>query len=217
MASKPYAVPIVDSTKVFRDDIFNGKVLFCTGGGSGICRGMTEAVVRSPFSFAYVVVAAVQSDTELDAPRGKCHHRRTKVSFGLVARLCIPFLEMLRSHNSLERLTNTAKELSESTKRTCLAAQADVRRPKELQDAVKRTIERFGRIDFVICGEGGSGQLAQPLAYPRSSFKKIGAAGNFLAPISGLSENGFRTVIEIDAVRSSRVLAPVACLVSIHT
>ena len=28
-----------------------------------------------------------------------------------------------------------------------------------------------------------------------------GAAGNFLAPISGLSENAFRTVIEIDTVR----------------
>ena len=28
-----------------------------------------------------------------------------------------------------------------------------------------------------------------------------GAAGNFLAPISKLSENGFRTVIEIDTVR----------------
>lgn len=28
----------------------------------------------------------------------------------------------------------------------------------------------------------------------------IGAAGNFLAPISGLSENAFRTVVEIDTV-----------------
>lgn len=28
-----------------------------------------------------------------------------------------------------------------------------------------------------------------------------GAAGNFLAPIDGLSENAFRTVIEIDTVR----------------
>ncbi len=28
----------------------------------------------------------------------------------------------------------------------------------------------------------------------------LGAAGNFLAPISGLSENAFRTVIEIDTV-----------------
>lgn len=31
--------------------------------------------------------------------------------------------------------------------------------------------------------------------------RAVGAAGNFLAPISNLSENGFRTVIEIDTVR----------------
>lgn len=37
--------PVVDSTAVFKDDIFKNKVLFCTGGGSGICRVMTEAVV----------------------------------------------------------------------------------------------------------------------------------------------------------------------------
>lgn len=43
-------------------------------------------------------------------------------------------------------------------------------------------IEVFGRIDFVICG----------------------AAGNFLAPLSGLSENAFRTVIEIDTVREQQ-------------
>ncbi|KAJ3010259.1 hypothetical protein NUW54_g2539 [Trametes sanguinea] len=33
-----------------------------------------------------------------------------------------------------------------------------------------------------------------------SSFARPGAAGNFLAPISKLSENGFRTVIEIDTL-----------------
>jgi hypothetical protein len=37
--------PVVDSTAVFKDDIFKNKVLLCTGGGSGICRAMTEAVV----------------------------------------------------------------------------------------------------------------------------------------------------------------------------
>lgn len=47
MTSKAYAQPITDSQKVFKDNIFEGKVLFCTGGGSGICRGMTEAVVRT--------------------------------------------------------------------------------------------------------------------------------------------------------------------------
>lgn len=41
----PYISPIVDSTSVFKTDIFKGKVLFCTGGGSGICKGMTESVV----------------------------------------------------------------------------------------------------------------------------------------------------------------------------
>jgi hypothetical protein len=37
--------PVVDSTAVFKDGIFKNKVLLCTGGGSGICRVMTEAVV----------------------------------------------------------------------------------------------------------------------------------------------------------------------------
>jgi len=79
---------------------------------------------------------------------------------------------------NLERLTQTSKELSKATNRTCIPVQADVRHPKALQDAVAKTIEQFGRIDFVICG----------------------AAGNFLAPISGLSENGFKTVMEIDTL-----------------
>ena len=33
---------------VFKPDIFKGKVLFCTGGGSGIGKAMTEAVVSNP-------------------------------------------------------------------------------------------------------------------------------------------------------------------------
>ena len=42
---------VVESTSVFKPDIFRGRVLFCTGGGSGICRGMTEAIVsRLPFN-----------------------------------------------------------------------------------------------------------------------------------------------------------------------
>lgn len=79
---------------------------------------------------------------------------------------------------NLERVTKSAKELSDETGRTCIAASADVRQPKQLQAAVKQCVEKFGRVDFVICG----------------------AAGNFLAPISGLSENAFRTVIEIDTL-----------------
>lgn len=46
MSSKTaYVQPVADSLSVFKEGIFNGKVLFCTGGGSGICKAMTEAVV----------------------------------------------------------------------------------------------------------------------------------------------------------------------------
>ncbi|KAJ7620948.1 hypothetical protein FB45DRAFT_1062002 [Roridomyces roridus] len=135
MVPSPYVVPFVPSTSVFKEEIFNGKVLFCTGGGSGICRGMTETILR---------------------------HGANATIVG----------------RKVDRLTQAAKELSEATGRKVIAAQGDVRHPETLAAAVKKTIEAFGRIDFVICG----------------------AAGNFLVPISGLSENGFRTVIEIDTI-----------------
>jgi len=131
----PHVHPAVDSTAVFKKDIFKNKVLFCTGGGSGICRVMTEAVMR---------------------------HGANATIVG----------------RNEERLTKAAQELAAVSGSTCFAVKADVRDPKQVQTAVQRTIEKYGRIDFVING----------------------AAGNFLAPISGLSENGFRTVIEIDTL-----------------
>jgi NAD(P)-dependent dehydrogenase (short-subunit alcohol dehydrogenase family) len=51
-----------------------------------------------------------------------------------------------------ERLKQTAHELSAATGSSCLAVSADVRDPKQVQAAVKQTIERYGRIDFVING-----------------------------------------------------------------
>ncbi|KAJ3036476.1 hypothetical protein HK097_003829 [Rhizophlyctis rosea] len=36
----------VSTTAVFQPDLFKGKVAFVTGGGSGICKGMTEALMR---------------------------------------------------------------------------------------------------------------------------------------------------------------------------
>ncbi|KAJ4469294.1 hypothetical protein J3R30DRAFT_3553138 [Lentinula aciculospora] len=135
MTSAPYVATLKDSTAVFKEDIFKGKILFCTGGGSGICKGMTEAMMR---------------------------HGADAVIVG----------------RKLDRLTQTANELSATTGRICIAAQADVRQPRMLKEAVEKTIAQFGKIDFVICG----------------------AAGNFLAPISGLSENAFKTVMEIDTL-----------------
>jgi len=125
----------VPSTAVFKPDIFKGKVLFCTGGGSGICKGMTKGVML---------------------------HGANAVIVG----------------RNLNRLKDSAAELSRLTGKECIPAQADVRRPEQLRAAVAITIEKFGRIDFVICG----------------------AAGNFLAPISGMSENAFKSVIDIDVL-----------------
>ncbi|KAI8990818.1 2,4-dienoyl-CoA reductase [Mycotypha africana] len=36
----------VPTTKIFKENLFTGKVLLCSGGGSGICRAMTEAMVQ---------------------------------------------------------------------------------------------------------------------------------------------------------------------------
>jgi len=132
-----FVTPSVDSTAVFKADIFKGKVLFCTGGGSGICRGMTEAMMR---------------------------HGAKATIIG----------------RKFDRLQQAAKELSETTGQECLPIRADVRQPNMLKEAVDQTISKFGRIDFVICG----------------------AAGNFLAPIAGMSENGFKSVVEIDTIGS---------------
>jgi peroxisomal 2,4-dienoyl-CoA reductase len=52
----------------------------------------------------------------------------------------------------VDRLTQAAEELSKMTGKRCLPIQADVRQPKQLQDAAAKTIAEFGRFDFVICG-----------------------------------------------------------------
>lgn len=56
----------------------------------------------------------------------------------------------------------------------------DVRKAETLQSAAERCVEELGGIDFVIAG----------------------AAGNFLAPVTQLSANAFKTVIDIDVLGS---------------
>jgi len=135
MATTSYHHSPVKSTEVFRKDIFKGKVLFCTGGASGICKAITQSVMR---------------------------HGADAVIIG----------------RKIDKGETAASELSQATGQKCIFAQADVRKPEQLKAAAKKCIDTFGKIDFVICG----------------------AAGNFLVPISGLSENGFATVLGIDTL-----------------
>ncbi|WOO82008.1 Peroxisomal 2,4-dienoyl-CoA reductase SPS19 [Vanrija pseudolonga] len=123
------------STSVFKDNIFNGQVVFITGGRSGIGYTVVETLMR---------------------------HGADAVIVGRDAK----------------GLAESAAALQKSTGKRCIAASADVRKVDQIRAAVDKAIEAFGRIDFVVCG----------------------AAGNFLAPISALSENAFRTVIEIDTL-----------------
>lgn len=56
------------------------------------------------------------------------------------------------------------------------AVAGDVRNPVDVENAVKITVEKYGRLDYLING----------------------AAGNFLSSFGNLSYNAFKTVIEID-------------------
>lgn len=111
--------------------------------------------------------------------------------------------------------------MSAQSGKKCVAAQADVRKPEQLKAAVEKAISEFGHIDFVICGACIFSCLSFLLlvhsfhvSWIYTDFmctffsNYIGAAGNFLAPISGLSENAFRTVVEIDTVRGIPSLLP---------
>ncbi|KLT45787.1 NAD(P)-binding protein [Cutaneotrichosporon oleaginosum] len=126
---------------IFQPGIYKGKVLFITGGRSGIGYSIAEEMMR----------------------------------FGASA--CI-------LGRDAKGLQESAAALEKSTGSKCLAAPADVRSKEDLAKAVKACLDKFGRIDFVVCA----------------------AAGNFLAPISGMSENAFRTVIEIDTIGTYNTL-----------
>ena len=52
----------------------------------------------------------------------------------------------------------------------------DVRKPEECERVVKTVVEEFGKVDILVNG----------------------AAGNFIAPASTISPNGFKTILEIE-------------------
>lgn len=81
-----------------------------------------------------------------------------------------------------ENLDVAAKEIGALGVKA-LGLAADVRVPEQVEAAVKQTAEAFGGLDIVVNG----------------------AAGNFLAPVTKLSYNGFKTVIDIDLLGTYNV------------
>ncbi|KAK4459029.1 hypothetical protein QBC42DRAFT_275310 [Cladorrhinum samala] len=81
---------------------------------------------------------------------------------------------------SVEKTEQAAKEIAQvrSGSRVIGIGGVDVRSFDSLKSAADRCARELGAIDFVIAG----------------------AAGNFVAPISGLSPNAFKSVIDIDTI-----------------
>jgi peroxisomal 2,4-dienoyl-CoA reductase len=75
----------------------------------------------------------------------------------------------------LEHLQPAADAINQNSGKA-IAVVADVRQPAEVENAVAKTVEEFGKIDIVVNG----------------------AAGNFLCAAEELSPNGFGTVVDID-------------------
>ncbi|KAM5355744.1 hypothetical protein ACJ41O_002390 [Fusarium nematophilum] len=122
---------------VWKDGIFNGRVVFVTGGAGSVCSMQTRALVR------------------------------------LGANACI-------IGRSVEKTEAVAKDIAtvRPGARVIGIGGCDVRKVESLQAAADRCAKELGAIDLVIAG----------------------AAGNFIAPIEGLSSNAFKTVMDIDVL-----------------
>ncbi|KAM3076745.1 peroxisomal 2 4-dienoyl-CoA reductase sps19 [Clarireedia jacksonii] len=130
-------------SNVWKDGIFDNKVVFCTGGAGTICSAQVRAMVH------------------------------------LGANACIIGRNVAKTE-SMAKSIETARAGS----KVIGIGNVDVRNIQSLESAVERCVKELGGIDFVIAG----------------------AAGNFIAPLSGLSSNAFRTVLEIDTLGSFNTL-----------
>jgi 2,4-dienoyl-CoA reductase [(3E)-enoyl-CoA-producing], peroxisomal len=119
-------------SKVFADDILQGKVAFVTGGGTGITGGVARAFAEHG---AKLAIASRKEEN------------------------LIPMKQFIEENGG-----------------ECLAVPMDVREYATIEDAVKQTLDKFGKVDIVVNG----------------------AAGNFLCAADQLSPNGFGTVLDID-------------------
>jgi len=82
----------------------------------------------------------------------------------------------------LEVIEATCREF-EDARLECLAVACDIRRPDQVENVIQSVLSRYGRLDIVVNN----------------------AAGNFPAPMAGISYNGFKAVVDIDLLGTYNV------------
>ena len=82
-----------------------------------------------------------------------------------------------------QEVIEAAREGFEAEGFECLAVPCDVRQPDQVERVIAETLRRFGRLDIVVNN----------------------AAGNFPAPMAGISYNGFKSIVDIDLLGTYNV------------
>ena len=113
---------------IFKNGILNGRVVFVTGGGTGITGGVARALAEAGANVA------------------------------LVSRSMEHLEPAAASINQLRGSSPTVREGvgQYSSTGEAFAVAADVRKPEEVEKAIAATIERFGRVDIVVNGAAGN-------------------------------------------------------------
>ena len=135
---------------VFAEGILKSRVAFITGGGTGITAGVARALAEAGAN-----VALVSRSLEHLEPAAAAINEARRVRRGSVS---------------------AGDESESAAAGEAFPVACDVRKPEEVQNAIRATVDRFGKIDIVVNG----------------------AAGNFLCRAEELSPNGFATVVDID-------------------
>jgi NAD(P)-dependent dehydrogenase (short-subunit alcohol dehydrogenase family) len=105
------------------------------------------------------------------------------INLGIATRFADKGARVMLVSRTEERLAAAAKSIAQRGG-TASWAVADVRDPQAVRAALERCAAENGPIDILVSG----------------------AAGNFLAPVTGLSSNGFKTVVDIDLLGTYNVL-----------
>lgn len=105
------------------------------------------------------------------------------INLGIAQRLAEQGARVAIVSRSQDKIDAAVKSITDAGG-TAFGISADVRDYAAVEASLKATHERFGDIDIVVSG----------------------AAGNFLAPVIGMSANAFKTVVDIDLIGTFNVL-----------